>query len=84
MGHFGGWLTAYPDRPGYFTHWGEAFKLAAAAIGLPIGDYPFSRPPQAILPEAARTEIRLAYETAGMAGKAFQSRALAGRATASA
>lgn len=78
MGAFGGWLTAYPGRPGYFTHWGEAFKLAAAAIGLPIGDYPFSRPPQAILPQAARDEIRLAYEAAGMAGKALTSRALRG------
>jgi 4-hydroxy-tetrahydrodipicolinate synthase len=82
MGGFGGWLTEYPGRPGYFTHWGEAFKLAAAAIGLPVGDHPFSRPPQAVLPEEARTQIRLAYETAGMAGKAFQSRALAGREAA--
>jgi 4-hydroxy-tetrahydrodipicolinate synthase len=70
MGRFGGWLTEFPNRPGYFTHWGEAFKLAAAAIGLPIGDYPFSRPPQGVLPEEARTQIRVAYETAGMAGKA--------------
>jgi 4-hydroxy-tetrahydrodipicolinate synthase len=71
MGHFGGWLTEYPGRRGYFTHWGEAFKLAADAIGLPIGDYRFSRPPQAILPEEARTAIRKAYEDAGMAGKAL-------------
>jgi 4-hydroxy-tetrahydrodipicolinate synthase len=69
LGHFGVWLTEFPNRPGYFTHWGEAFKLAAAAIGLPIGDYPFSRPPQAVLPEEARTQIRVAYENAGMAGK---------------
>jgi 4-hydroxy-tetrahydrodipicolinate synthase len=79
MGGLGRWLTEYPGRPGYFTHWGEAFKLAAAAIGLPIGDHPYSRPPQAILPEEAREQIRSAYEAAGMAGKAFQSRALAGR-----
>jgi 4-hydroxy-tetrahydrodipicolinate synthase len=70
MGKFGEWLTEYPQRPGYFTHWGEAFKLAAQAIGLPIGAYPFSRPPQALLPEAARTAIRLAFEASGMAGKA--------------
>jgi 4-hydroxy-tetrahydrodipicolinate synthase len=76
MGKFGGWLTEYPGRPGYFTHWGEAFKLAAAAIGLPIGDYPHSRPPQAMLPEEARLQIRSAYEMAGMAGKARQSTAL--------
>src|SRR6516165_1565756 len=25
MGHFGPWLTQYPGRPEYFTHWGEAF-----------------------------------------------------------
>ncbi len=77
MGHFGRWLTEYPGRPDYFTHWGEAFKLAAAAIGLPIGDYPFSRPPQAILPEDARVQIRVAYEQAGMAGQARAGKVLA-------
>ena len=70
MGHFGGWLTEYPGRAEYFTHWAEAFKLAAAAVGLPVGDYPYSRPPQGVLPEVAREQIRLAYEKAGMAGKA--------------
>ena len=74
MGHFGSWLTEYPGRPEYFTHWGEAFKLAAAAIGLPIGDYPFSRPPQGVLPEEVRLQIRVAYEEAGMAGKARPAR----------
>ena len=44
--------------------------VAAAAIGLPIGDFPFSRPPQAVLPEEARARIRSSYEQAGMAGKA--------------
>jgi 4-hydroxy-tetrahydrodipicolinate synthase len=77
MGHFGRWLTEYPLRPDYFTHWGEAFKLAAAAIGLPIGDYPFSRPPQALLPEEARLQIRVAYEKAGMADKAGTGKTLA-------
>ena len=70
MGLTGGWFTDYPGRPGYFTHWGEAFKVAAATIGLPIGDYPFSRPPQAVLPAEARTAIRTAFEQSGMAGKA--------------
>jgi len=70
MGQFGGWLTEYPDRPGYFTHWGEAFKAAADAIGLPVGDFPYSRPPQARLPQSARDEIRRAFENSGMAGKA--------------
>jgi 4-hydroxy-tetrahydrodipicolinate synthase len=68
MGQMGGWTTKYPARPDYFTHWGEAFKLAASTIGLPVGDYPFSRPPQALLPEAARVQIRTAFENAGMAG----------------
>jgi 4-hydroxy-tetrahydrodipicolinate synthase len=66
----GSWNTQFPGRPDYFTHWGEAFKLAASVIGLPIGDYPYSRPPQARLPEEARVQIRTAYEQSGMAGKA--------------
>jgi 4-hydroxy-tetrahydrodipicolinate synthase len=70
LGKFGGWSSNYRGRPGYFTHWGEAYKVAAATIGLPVGDYPFSRPPQARLPEEARTAIRVAYEESGMAGKA--------------
>lgn len=73
MGGVSGWLTGYPQRAGYFTHWGEAFKLAADVIGLPVGDYPYSRPPQAVLPERARIEIRDAFEKAGMAGKAMAS-----------
>jgi 4-hydroxy-tetrahydrodipicolinate synthase len=75
MGGFGNWLTEYPGRTGYFTHWGESFKVAAETIGLPIGSYPHSRPPQAILPEEARVQIRTAYEKAGMAGKALHSAA---------
>jgi 4-hydroxy-tetrahydrodipicolinate synthase len=66
----GNWMTEYPGRPEYFTHWGEAFKLAAEVVGLPIGDYPFSRPPQGRLPEAARVQIRKAYEGSELAGKA--------------
>ena len=66
----GSWLIQYPGRPDYFTHWGESFKYAASVIGLPIGDYPFSRPPQGRLPEAAKTQIRTALENAGMALKA--------------
>jgi 4-hydroxy-tetrahydrodipicolinate synthase len=63
----GGWFTSYPERPGYFTHWGEAFRHAASVMGLPMGDYPHSRPPQAILPDAARAQITAAYEKAGFA-----------------
>jgi 4-hydroxy-tetrahydrodipicolinate synthase len=66
----GSWLVQYPGRPEYFTHWGEAFKYAASVIGLPVGDFPHSRPPQAFLPETAKTQIRTTLEAAGMAGKA--------------
>ena len=66
----GSWLVQYPGRPDYFTHWGEAFKYAASVIGLPVGDYPFSRPPQGRLPETAKEQIRTTLETAGMAGSA--------------
>jgi 4-hydroxy-tetrahydrodipicolinate synthase len=83
MGNFGDWLTEYPARTDYFTHWGEAFKVAAAALGLPVGDYPHSRPPQAILPAEARVQIRAAYEKAGQAGKALGSAALKGTARVS-
>lgn len=70
LGSSGRWTVQHPSRPDYFTHWAEAYKLAASVIGLPVGDFPYSRPPQARLPEAAREEIRAAYERAGMAGKA--------------
>ena len=62
-----GWYTRYPGRPDYFTHWGEAFRYAATVIGLPMGDYPHSRPPQAVLPDAAKAQIRAAFEKAGLA-----------------
>ena len=57
----------YPGRPDYFTHWGEAFRYAASVLGLPVGDYPHSRPPQGILPEAAKEQIRKTFENAGLA-----------------
>jgi 4-hydroxy-tetrahydrodipicolinate synthase len=60
------WYTCYRGRPDYFTHWGEAFRYAASVIGLPTGDYPHSRPPQAILPEEAKVDIKQAFETAGL------------------
>lgn len=69
----GGWYTRYPGRLDYFTHWGEAFRCAASVVGLPVGDYPHSRPPQAILPREARDQIRAAYERVGFAG-AYQRR----------
>jgi 4-hydroxy-tetrahydrodipicolinate synthase len=63
------WFTCYPGRPDYFTHWGGAFKYAASVLGLPIGDYPHSRPPQAELPAAARQQIRAAYRRFGLIGQ---------------
>jgi 4-hydroxy-tetrahydrodipicolinate synthase len=67
----GTWLTKYPGRPEFFTHWGETFKFAASVIGLPIGDFPCSRPPQGRLPEEAKAQIRAGLEAAGMAGAAL-------------
>jgi 4-hydroxy-tetrahydrodipicolinate synthase len=67
----GSWYTQYPARPDYFTHWGSAFRCAAEVIGLPMGDYHESRPPQGILPEAAKAQIRAAFEHAGLAGQAL-------------
>lgn len=62
----GSWFVSYPGRPDYFTHWGGAFKHAAAVLGLPIGDYPHSRPPQAVLPEVAKAQIEAAYQRLGL------------------
>ena len=66
----GAWYVSYPGRPGYFTHWGEAFKYAASVIGLPVGDYPGSRPPQGVLPQEGKDQIRAGIEAAGLAGAA--------------
>ncbi|UNB50654.1 dihydrodipicolinate synthase family protein [Mycolicibacterium sp. YH-1] len=62
----GPWFTCYPGRADYFTHWGGAFKYAASLLGLPIGDYPHSRPPQAHVPPEAKTQIRDAYVRIGL------------------
>ncbi len=63
----GNWFTCYPGRPDYFTHWGgSAFKYAASLLGLPIGDYPHSRPPQTELPESGKTQIEKAYQRLGL------------------
>ncbi|KUI04718.1 dihydrodipicolinate synthase family protein [Mycobacterium sp. IS-3022] len=64
----GSWFTCYPGRPDYFTHWGGAFKYAASVLGLPIGAYPHSRPPQAELPAEARAQIDAAYRRFGLVG----------------
>jgi 4-hydroxy-tetrahydrodipicolinate synthase len=62
----GSWYVCYAGRPDYFTHWGGAFKYAASVLGLPIGDYRESRPPQAKLPEEAKAQIRTAYQRLGL------------------
>ena len=62
----GSWFTCYPGRADYFTHWAGAFKYAASVLGLPIGDYPHSRPPQVILPDAAKVQIERAYSRLGL------------------
>jgi 4-hydroxy-tetrahydrodipicolinate synthase len=64
----GSWFTCYPGRTDYFTHWGAAFKYAASTLGLPIGAYPHSRPPQAQLPERAKVQIQSAYRRLGLIG----------------
>jgi 4-hydroxy-tetrahydrodipicolinate synthase len=38
------WFTCYPGRPDYFTHWGGAFKYAAAVLGLPMAITPIPDP----------------------------------------
>jgi 4-hydroxy-tetrahydrodipicolinate synthase len=49
-----------------YTHWGSAFKAAASVLGLPVGDYARSRPPQPPLPDAMVAAIREAYDVAGL------------------
>lgn len=63
-------ITQYPGRPGYFTHWGAAVRFAASLIGMPMGDYPHSRPPQGILSDEAKERVRRIYEHAGVIGAA--------------
>jgi 4-hydroxy-tetrahydrodipicolinate synthase len=48
-----------------FTHWGSAFKVAAATLGLPVGSYARSRPPQPQLPDPMVAQVRQAYEKMG-------------------
>jgi hypothetical protein len=41
-------------------------SLYTSLLGMPIGDYPHSRPPQAELPEEGRAQIRTAYQRFGL------------------
>ncbi|MCX4091481.1 dihydrodipicolinate synthase family protein [Nocardia sp. alder85J] len=72
MSEVGPWYTGYPGRPGYFTHWGEAFRYAASVLGLPLGDYPHGRAPQGLLPEEGKQQIRRAFENAGLVQRSVE------------
>jgi len=65
----GGVFSVYPGRPDYFTHWGSAYRHAVSLIGMPVGDYAESRPPQAVLPDAIKAQLRRAYERIGLIGE---------------
>jgi 4-hydroxy-tetrahydrodipicolinate synthase len=58
--------TQLPERPGYWTHWGSAFKYSAQLLGLPVGDYPYSRPPQLRLTQDQKARIKDAYVRSGL------------------
>lgn len=58
--------TQLPERPGYFTHFGSAFKYCAQLLGLPVGDYPHSRPPQLKLTDEQKARIKAAYVNSGL------------------
>ena len=49
-----------------YTHWGSAFKAAAHELGLPVGNYDRSRPPQPPLPDLQKAAIRAAYTAIGL------------------
>jgi 4-hydroxy-tetrahydrodipicolinate synthase len=58
--------TKLAERPDYWTHWGSAFKYSAQLLGLPVGDYPYSRPPQIRLSEDQKQRIKKAYVDSGL------------------
>jgi 4-hydroxy-tetrahydrodipicolinate synthase len=58
--------TQLPERSDYWTHFGSAFKYCAELLGLPVGDYPHSRPPQLKLTDSQKTRIRDAYVASGL------------------
>jgi 4-hydroxy-tetrahydrodipicolinate synthase len=58
--------TQVAERPGYWTHWGSGFKYCAQLLGLPVGDYPHSRPPQLKLTEKQREQIKAIYVASGL------------------
>jgi 4-hydroxy-tetrahydrodipicolinate synthase len=56
---------SHPARPHTFTHWGSGFKFGASLLGLPVGDYPHSRPPQTPFPDDLKNTVIDAYAAAG-------------------
>jgi 4-hydroxy-tetrahydrodipicolinate synthase len=58
-------FQSHPARPGAFTHWGAGFKFGASVLGLPVGGYPHSRPPQTPFPDELKGPVRDAYLAAG-------------------
>ena len=65
-GAHGLYYTQLPERPGYWTHFGSTFKYCAQLVGLPVGDYPHSRPPQLKLTDDQKARIKAAYVNAGL------------------
>jgi 4-hydroxy-tetrahydrodipicolinate synthase len=57
--------TSHPARPATFTHWGAGFKFGASTLGLPVGDFPGSRPPQTAFPDELKPPVLEAYRAAG-------------------
>jgi 4-hydroxy-tetrahydrodipicolinate synthase len=58
--------TQLSERPDYLTHFGSAFKYCAQLVGLPVGDYPHSRPPQLKLTDEQKARIKTAYVNSGL------------------
>jgi 4-hydroxy-tetrahydrodipicolinate synthase len=54
-----------PERPGWDCHWGSGYKYVASLLGLPVGDYPHSRPPGAPFPEELKKRLRDVYVKVG-------------------
>jgi 4-hydroxy-tetrahydrodipicolinate synthase len=65
-GSHGLYYTEIPERPRYLTHFGSTFKYCAQLVGLPVGDYPHSRPPQIKLTDDQKGRIKAAYVNSGL------------------
>jgi 4-hydroxy-tetrahydrodipicolinate synthase len=67
-GSHGLFYCQVPERPGYWTHFGSAFKYSAQLLGMPVGDYPYSRPPQLRLTDEQTGRIKASYVASGLIG----------------